>query len=29
VFAHGAVSAASWVCGKAPGLYNMDDVLGL
>lgn len=29
VFAHGAVSAAGWVCGKSPGLYDMDDVLGL
>lgn len=28
-FAKGAVRAASWVHGKAPGLYTMKDVLGL
>jgi 4-hydroxy-tetrahydrodipicolinate reductase len=27
-FAHGAVRAARWVAGKAPGLYDMQDVLG-
>jgi dihydrodipicolinate reductase len=25
----GALRAASWVVGKAPGLYDMGDVLGL
>jgi len=29
IFARGAVRAALWVAGKAPGLYSMDDVLGL
>jgi 4-hydroxy-tetrahydrodipicolinate reductase len=29
VFAHGAVTAALWGKGKAPGLYSMTDVLGL
>ena len=29
VFAHGALQAAAWVKGRAPGLYGMDDVLGL
>jgi 4-hydroxy-tetrahydrodipicolinate reductase len=29
VFARGAVRAAAWVVGKAPGLYSMKDVLGL
>lgn len=29
VFAEGAVRAAIWVADKAPGLYGMDDVLGL
>lgn len=29
VFADGAVQAAEWVRGKIPGLYNMEDVLGL
>ncbi|KJS35443.1 MAG: dihydrodipicolinate reductase [Hyphomonas sp. BRH_c22] len=29
VFAHGAVQAANWVKGRKPGLYGMDDVLGL
>ena len=28
-FAQGAVRAAKWVAGKAPGLYDMKDVLGL
>ena len=28
-FASGAVRAASWVAGKSPGLYTMQDVLGL
>jgi len=27
-FAKGAVKAASWVIGKPPGLYDMEDVLG-
>jgi 4-hydroxy-tetrahydrodipicolinate reductase len=29
VFAAGAVRAARWTRGRPPGLYNMDDVLGL
>ncbi len=29
VFATGAVRAAAWTAGKPPGLYTMDDVLGL
>lgn len=29
VFARGAVKAAAWLIGKAPGRYTMDDVLGL
>ncbi len=29
VFAHGALQAAAWVKGRGPGLYGMDDVLGL
>lgn len=29
VFARGAVRAALWAGGRAPGLYSMDDVLGL
>ncbi len=29
VFAQGALSSASWVVGKAPGFYEMQDVLGL
>jgi 4-hydroxy-tetrahydrodipicolinate reductase len=29
IFARGAVKAALWGCGKAPGLYSMSDVLGL
>ncbi len=28
-FARGALRAARWVVGKPPGLYNMEDVLGL
>jgi 4-hydroxy-tetrahydrodipicolinate reductase len=28
-FANGAVRAARWLVGKAPGLYSMRDVLGL
>jgi 4-hydroxy-tetrahydrodipicolinate reductase len=29
IFARGAVRAAHWVRGKAPGLYDMFDVMGL
>ena len=29
IFARGALAAARWVRGKPPGLYGMDDVLGL
>ena len=29
LFARGAVTAAQWAIGKAPGLYSMRDVLGL
>ena len=29
VFARGALRAASWAAGRAPGLYTMRDVLGL
>ena len=29
LFARGAVAAARWATGKAPGLYSMRDVLGL
>jgi 4-hydroxy-tetrahydrodipicolinate reductase len=29
LFARGAVKAALWVVGRAPGLYDMVDVLGL
>lgn len=29
IFANGAVRAARWVVGRAPGLYSMRDVLGL
>jgi 4-hydroxy-tetrahydrodipicolinate reductase len=29
MFARGAVRAAKWVIGKKPGLYDMQDVLGL
>jgi len=28
-FASGALAAAKWVIGKSPGLYSMQDVLGL
>lgn len=28
-FAHGALKAAQWIAGKKPGLYGMEDVLGL
>jgi 4-hydroxy-tetrahydrodipicolinate reductase len=28
-FAHGAIRAAKWARGRAPGLYDMQDVLGL
>lgn len=28
-FAHGALRAARWVAGRPPGLYDMQDVLGL
>jgi 4-hydroxy-tetrahydrodipicolinate reductase len=28
-FANGALRAAQWVVGKAPGIYHMQDVLGL
>lgn len=28
-FAHGALRAARWLSGRAPGLYDMQDVLGL
>lgn len=29
VFARGAIRAAHWVVGKPPGVYTMDDILGL
>ena len=29
IFAHGAVRAALWLAGRAPGRYRMGDVLGL
>lgn len=29
LFAEGALTAARWVAGKKPGLYDMQDVLGL
>jgi 4-hydroxy-tetrahydrodipicolinate reductase len=29
IFAQGALKAAQWVAGRKPGLYGMDDVLGL
>ncbi|MDZ4370038.1 MAG: 4-hydroxy-tetrahydrodipicolinate reductase, partial [Phenylobacterium sp.] len=29
LFARGAVHAARWVAGKPPGLYDMQDVLGM
>jgi 4-hydroxy-tetrahydrodipicolinate reductase len=28
-FARGALTAAQWLLGRAPGLYSMQDVLGL
>ena len=28
-FANGALRAAQWVVGRAPGIYDMQDVLGL
>ena len=28
-FAHGALRAAQWIVGKRPGIYDMQDVLGL
>jgi 4-hydroxy-tetrahydrodipicolinate reductase len=28
-FAHGAIRAAQWLAGQKPGLYGMQDVLGL
>jgi 4-hydroxy-tetrahydrodipicolinate reductase len=28
-FARGAVRAAAWLCGRAPGLYRVEDLLGL
>jgi 4-hydroxy-tetrahydrodipicolinate reductase len=28
-FAAGAVRAAKWIVGKKPGMYDMQDVLGL
>jgi 4-hydroxy-tetrahydrodipicolinate reductase len=29
IFARGALRAAHWIMGKPPGLYTMQDVLGL
>jgi 4-hydroxy-tetrahydrodipicolinate reductase len=29
MFAQGALKAALWAHGKAPGLYSMNDVLGI
>ena len=29
IFANGAVRAAKWLSQQAPGLYDMNDVLGL
>lgn len=29
IFANGAIAAARWAAGRAPGLYSMRDVLGL
>jgi 4-hydroxy-tetrahydrodipicolinate reductase len=29
IFARGALRAAKWIVGKPPGLYSMEDVLGL
>lgn len=28
-FARGALQAAQWIAGRKPGLYSMQDVLGL
>ena len=28
-FANGALRAAIWACNQSPGLYNMENVLGL
>ena len=28
-FANGALRAAQWIVGKKPGIYDMQDVLGL
>ena len=29
IFARGALRAAEWIVGKSPGLYSMQDVLGI
>jgi 4-hydroxy-tetrahydrodipicolinate reductase len=29
IFAAGALRAAKWIINKSPGLYSMQDVLGL
>lgn len=29
IFVNGAIRAAEWVCSQKPGIYSMDDVLGL
>ena len=29
IFAQGAIRATQWAVGKQPGVYNMEDVLGL
>jgi len=29
IFARGALRSAKWIMGKPPGLYSMQDVLGL
>lgn len=29
IFVNGAVRAAKWICSQKPGIYSMDDVLGL
>ena len=29
IFARGALRAAQWVVGQKPGVYDMQDVLGL
>jgi 4-hydroxy-tetrahydrodipicolinate reductase len=29
IYARGAVRAALWTAGRPPGLYGMDDVLGM